>query len=86
MKATYDSEADAMAIDLGDISRWEHCEEVVDRANVAIAHGHPVNVELLYPAKGIEDPLRAVARRYDLDVEALIAAAQAALAAPERPV
>ena len=37
MKADYDSEAKAMSIDLVDEARWEHCEEVTDRVNVAIA-------------------------------------------------
>lgn len=86
MKASYDSRANAMSIDLVAVDRWNYSEEVVDRVNVAIADGSPVNVELLYPTKGIEEPLRAAAERYDLDAEALIAAAQAALAAPDRPV
>jgi hypothetical protein len=34
----------------------------------------------------IDEPLRAAAERYDLDAEALIAAARAALAAPDRAV
>ena len=86
MKADYDSEANAMSIDLVAAGRWDHCEKVADRVNVAIADGRPVNVELLYPTMGIEDPLRAAAERYDLDAEALIAAAKAAIAAPDRPV
>lgn len=86
MKADYDSEANAMSIDLVAVDRWDHSEKVTDRVNVAIADGRPVNVELLYPTMGIEGPLRAAAERYDLDAEALIAAANAAMAAPDRPV
>lgn len=35
---------------------------------------------------GIDEPLAAVAARYDLDLEALHAAAQSALAAPDRVI
>ncbi len=86
MRADYDSQANAMSIDLVIVDRWDYGESVTDRVNVAIANGRPVNVELLYPTAGIEEPLEAAAARYDLDAEALIAAAQAALAAPDRPV
>jgi hypothetical protein len=86
MRADYDSRAKAISIDLVAAPRWEHCEGVGDRVNVAIAGGRPVNVELLYPGRGIEEPLRAAAERYGLDAEALIAAARAALAAPDRAV
>jgi hypothetical protein len=48
--------------------------------------GRPVEVQLLYPDMGIAEPLAAVADRYDLDREALEAAAQSALAAPNRVV
>lgn len=86
MKADYDSKANAVSIDLIDVSRWEGSEEVGQRVNVSFAGGKPVNVELLYPDHGIEDPLRAAADRFELDAEALIAAAQAAIAAPDRVV
>lgn len=86
MRADYDSEANALSIDLVEARRWEHSEEVVSRVNVAIADGMPVNVELLYPDLGLEEPLRAAAERYGLDAEALIAAARAAIAAPDRAV
>jgi hypothetical protein len=86
MKADYDSKANAMSIDLVATPRWEHCEKIGDRVNVAIADGSPVNVEILYPTRGIDEPLRAAAERYHLDAEALIAAARAAFAAPDRTV
>lgn len=86
MRADYDSEARAISIDLVDGARWEHCEEVADRVNVAIVEGRPVNVELLAAASDAEGRLRIVAERYDLDPEELIAAARAALAAPDRAV
>jgi hypothetical protein len=86
MKADYDSKANAMSIDLVGAASWEYCEKVTDRVNVAIANGHPVNVEILYPTKGVDEQLRIAAKRYNLDAEALIAAAQAALAAPDRAI
>lgn len=86
MKADYDSEANALSIDLIEVSRWEDSENVSDQVNVAIANGRPVNVELLYPDLGLEQPLRLAAERFDLDAEALIAAAHAAIAAPDRVV
>lgn len=86
MKADYDSKANALSIDLIDASRWEGSEMVGSRVNVSFAGGRPVNVELLYPDDGLEEPLRAAAQRYELDLEALIAAAQAAIAAPDRVV
>ncbi len=86
MKADFDSEANALSIDLVEAPLWDHSEEVLPRVNVAIASGSPVNVELLYPDLGLEEPLRVAARRYELDAEALIAAARAAIAAPDRTV
>jgi hypothetical protein len=86
MKTAYDSNADALSIDLVAAPRWEHCEQVGDRVNVAIGDGRPVNVEVLYPTQGIDEPLRTAAERHDLDAEALIAAARAALAAPDRTI
>lgn len=86
MRVDYDSEANALSIDLVDARRWDHSEPVGRRVNVAIANGRPVNVELLYPNLGLEEPLRAAADCYQLDTEALIAAAQAAIAAPDRPI
>lgn len=86
MRADYDSEANALSIDLVDAARWEGSEGVGEQVNVTFADGKPVNVELLYPDLGLEEPLRAAADRFELDAEALIAAAQAAIAAPDRVV
>jgi hypothetical protein len=86
MKADYDSKANALSIDLVDATRWEGSEGVGEQVNVAFAEGVPANVELLYPDLGLEEPLRAAAARFALDAEALIAAAQAAIAAPDREI
>lgn len=88
MRADYDSQADAISIDLADgVDRWDGgTDEVHDRCTVAIAAGRPVNVEVLYPNQGINEPLAAAADRYNLDLQALTAAASSALAAPDREV
>ena len=86
MKASYDSKANAISIDLTEVDRWEHCERIGERVNVAIGRGNPVNVELLYPDLGIDEALLGIADRYDLDAEALIGIARAAIAAPNRLV
>ena len=86
MKADYDSKANALSIDLIDARLWDGSEGVGARVNVSFADDRPVNVELLYPNLGLEEPLREAAKRFDLDAEALIAAAQAAIAAPDRQV
>ena len=86
MRADYDSAADAISITVSDAEHADTSDEVHPRASVALDHGRPVKVELLYPGMGIAEPLAAVAARYDLDREALEAAAQSALAAPDRVV
>ena len=50
-----------------------------------LRRGVPANIELLNPASHL-DLLEVVAERYGLDGVALLAAAQAALAAPDRIV
>ena len=86
MRADYDSSANAISIGITDAGRADKSDEVHSRAIVALADGKPVEVQLLYPDMGIGEPLAAVVDRYDLDLEALTAAAQSALAAPDRVV
>ena len=86
MRADYDSEADALSIDLVEVDRWDGGEDVDGTyCHVVFADDRPVNVELLNPHDHL-DLLAAAAERYGLDGTALIAAAKAALAAPDRPV
>ena len=86
MKADYDSEADALSIDLVEVDRWDGGEDVVaNLCHVDFAGDRPVNVELLNPHDHL-DLLAVTAERYGLDGTALFAAAHAALAAPDRPV
>ena len=86
MRADYDSEADALSIDLIKFDLFERQESVHDTyCQVAFAKGVPANVELLTPAEHL-DLLEVAAARYDLDGAGLLAAANAALAAPDRIV
>ena len=86
MRADYDSEADALDIELTPFKYFERQEQVHDSyCTVGSSDGRLVDVELLNPAEQLS-LLHVVADRYDLDGEALLAAAQAALAAPDRVV
>jgi hypothetical protein len=86
VRADYDSSANAISIAIGDAASADRSDEVHPRAIVALAAGKPVEVQLLYPDLGVSEPLAAVADRYELDREALEAAARSALAAPDRLV
>jgi hypothetical protein len=86
MRADYDSAANAISIVIADASRADGGDEVHPRAIVALAAGKAIEVQLLYPDLGLDEPLGAAVERYDLDREALHAAAQSALAAPDRVV
>lgn len=91
MRADYDSEADALSIDLIEAERWDdRVDEPIhdDYCCVAFAGGQPANIEVLYPGEHPEhlDLLDAAAARYGLDAEELRALAMAALAAPDRVV
>ena len=86
MRADYDSEANAISIELCSAESAERADQVHSCAIVALQDGQPVELQLLYPDLGLDEPLRAAADRYELDFEALSAAATAALAAPDRVV
>jgi len=87
MRAEYDTEAQAIAITLGDLGVHANgSTSVHKRARVALLDGRPVDVEIRYPERGIQAPLTAAAERYDLDLDVLLAAANSALSAPDRIV
>lgn len=86
MRAEFDSEANAISITLRGEGRALGADEVHERAIVALADDQPIEVQVLYPDLGIDEPLERAAARYDLDVEALKAAARSALAAPDRRI
>ncbi|MGH3427430.1 MAG: hypothetical protein ACRDQZ_07655 [Mycobacteriales bacterium] len=86
MRADYDSEANALAIDLQQFDRYDRQDQVDDDyCTVGFAGSVPVRVSLLAPARHL-GLLDVAAERYGLDAPALLAAAQAALAAPDRVV
>ncbi len=85
MRADYDSHGDTLQITLVDVDHADYGDDVIPGAIVAIRNGGPVAIDVLNARQGTEQPLRAVAERYGLDIEALTAAAQAALAGPTAP-
>jgi hypothetical protein len=86
MRADYDSQGDTIQIELERVDRLDYGDPETG-AVVGFRDGRPVCIDVISARRcGVGDSLRAVADRYDLDAEALIAAAQAALAAPDRPV
>jgi hypothetical protein len=86
MRADYDSEADALDIELTQFKRYERQGQVHDSyRTVGFSDGRLVDVELLTPAEHL-DLLAVVAERYEQDGAALLAAARAALAVPDRVV
>jgi len=87
MRADYDSEGDTIQVELERVGKLDRGVEVENGAVVVgIFEDRPVMVDVIGTRKGFERPLRIAAERYALDAEALIAAAQAALAAPNRTV
>ncbi|MET0559162.1 MAG: hypothetical protein ABW065_10890 [Solirubrobacterales bacterium] len=86
MRADYDSRADALSIDFQVFEHFDAEEQVDDDfCNVGFVAGRPAALELIGPAQHL-DLLEVAAERYGLDRAALIAAAQATLAAPDRLV
>lgn len=86
MRIDYDSKADALDIELSSFDHYEHQEQVDDSyCTVGFAGGRLVDIELLNPAVHL-DLLEQAAARFNLDGEALLAAAKAGLAAPDRIV
>lgn len=89
VKADYDSEANAIAITLAEVKPSDppgREDRVHERGGVFLVEGKPVYVEVLYPDLGVDEPLEAAAAAHELDLESLRAAAQSALAAPDREV
>lgn len=86
MRADYDSEGDTIQVELERVGKLDRGVEVENGAVVVgIYEDRPVMVDVI-GTRGFERPLRIAAERYELDAEALIAAARAALAAPNRTV
>ncbi len=86
MKADYDSEANALGVELIDVDRWDDGDDFDDDyCNIAFSKGRLVYIGLLYPSENLH-LLKAVAESYSLDADKLLDTARAALAAPDRAV
>ncbi|HET7120689.1 MAG TPA: hypothetical protein VFI17_05510 [Solirubrobacterales bacterium] len=86
MKVDFDSEANAVSIDLLDVDRWDDGGEFDENyCTIAFSKGRVANIGLLQPTENLH-LLEAVAERYHLDPDRLIAAVKAALAAPDHTV
>lgn len=89
MRADYDSEGDTIQIQLEPVDRLSGGSDVIEDGLVIVGFhdDRPVLIDVIGTHDpGFEQPLRIAADRHDLDAEALIAIARAALAAPDRPV
>jgi hypothetical protein len=87
MKADYDSEADAIMIEIEEVDHWDHGVLIDDAefCDVAFQKGRPVAICLRYPRTELR-LLDEAADRFDLDGEALRAATGVALALPDREI
>ena len=86
MRADYDSKGDTIQIELEAVDRLDRDDAGIAGVIVGIRGDRPVMIDVIGARSGIDERLRAAADRYDLDAEALIAAARAALAAPDRAI
>lgn len=88
MKADYDSQGDTIQIDLVDpVGRVDYGnDEVDDGLVISIRDGLPVRIDVIGTGGDLTASLRRAGEHYDLDSEALLAAARAAVAAPDREV
>jgi hypothetical protein len=87
MKADYDSKGDTIQIDLEPGSGVDYGDdETDDWLVIGIRDGRAVRIDVIGTGGDVERSLRAAAQRYSLDAQALLAAARAALAAPDREV
>jgi uncharacterized protein YuzE len=86
VKADYDSKADALLIELLGPGLCDGAVEIdVTYCHVDTRKGRVATIELLNPAHHL-DLLHSAAERLELDPQALLATAEAALAAPDRQV
>ena len=85
MKADYEAAADLLVIKLEDVDHFDGGEDI----HGAIVHklnGRPVEIDVVNPKRDLAERLDSVSTAHKLDVEALLAAAKAALAAPDREI
>ncbi|MCO5316393.1 MAG: hypothetical protein M9938_09580 [Solirubrobacterales bacterium] len=86
MRAEYDSEADALSIELIDAERWNGAIWIDDDyCHIATENGVPANIELLSPKINL-GLLDRAAPRAQVSSDKLIAAARCAIEAADRTV
>ena len=86
MRAEYDTQADALSINLVDARPWDESISIDDTyCHLAMSQGVAVNIELLSPSRSLHF-LDAAAKRAGIDPDEVQAAARSALAAPDRQV
>jgi len=88
MRADYDSKGDTIQIELVDrVDQVDYGDDGVDEwLIVGMLDGKPVRIDVIGTDGDTAESLRVAARKYDLDADALIAAAGAALSNPDRQV
>jgi hypothetical protein len=86
MRADYDKTADTIQIELEPVDRLDGDVATIPGVLVGIRDERPVMVDLVGTDTDVEARLAAVGERFELDAEALVAAARAALSAPNRAV
>ena len=86
MRADYDSKGDTIQIELEPVDRLDRDDADIAGVIVGMRNERPVMIDVIDTRAGMDRQLRAAAERYELDAEALIAAATAALAAPNRTI
>ena len=86
MRADYDKTADTIQIELEPTDRLDGDVLPVPGVLVGIRDEKPVLIDVVGTGSGVEERLSAVGKSLELDAEALIAAARAALSAPDRAV
>jgi hypothetical protein len=86
MRADYDKAADTIQIELKSVDRLDGDVANIPGVLVGIRDQKPVLIDVVGTGADLEERLRAVGERFELDPEALIAAARAALSAPNRSV
>ena len=86
MRADYDKAADTIQIELEPVDRLDGDIANIPGVLVGMRNQRPVLIDVLGTETRIDERLRTVGERCELDAEALIAAARAALSAPNRAV
>jgi hypothetical protein len=86
MKVDYDSEGHSLLFEFDAFGKDDHVAEMATgECFVWVLDGRANSIQLLDADKSLQ-PLDEAAERFDLDADALKAAAHAALAAPDREI